>query len=201
MKRYAGAAAIGGIVLALLFHSKPAEHAIVQSDAVVPHFQMRVHQPLARQLVVYVTGAVVRPGLYHLHAGARGVDAIRMAGGLTAQADPAGVNLAEQLEDGEQLTAPRIGERVVATHRTRVRRSAHRRRKRDVAAPVSAVNLNSADVQTLMQLPGIGAQLAQRIIAFREANGPFASVDELADVSGVTPRILDTLAPYLMIAR
>ena len=202
VKRYAGAAAVALVVLALLFHGNRAEHAIVQTDPPAAHFQTSLRPSLDRQIVVYVAGAVVRPGLYRLVPGARGIDAIRAAGGLTSGADPAGVNLAEQLEDGEQITAPRTGERL-STYRTRARRRAHRRHKRGAltAPAIAPADLNSADLETLMQLPGIGEELARRIIAFREANGPFVSLDELADVAGMTPRLIDALTPYLTLTR
>ncbi len=117
-------------------------------------------------------------------------------------ADPAGVNLAEQLEDGEQITAPLVGERIARHSRTAHHRS-HRRRKRTLGAATEIVpiDLNAADAQTLMQLPGIGEELAGRIVAFREANGPFASLDELADVAGMTPHLIDAVTPFVRITR
>jgi len=201
VKRYAGAAVAAAIVIALLLHGKRTQPAVVQFDPAPRTFQRATHRALAQQIVVYVAGSVARPGLYHLAAGSRGIDAVHAAGGLTAQADPAGVNLAEQLEDGEQITAARFGERA-RVRGSHPRGTRHRRHKRSaLTAVVAPVDLNSADAQVLMQLPGIGEELANRIIAFREANGPFASVDELADVAGVTPRTLDAITPYLTLTR
>ena len=203
MKRYLGAAVIVAAVIALLFHPSRTQRAFVQSDATPASFATRFRHARPAEIIVYVAGSVAKPGLYRLAAGSRGVDAIRAAGGLNAQADPAGVNLAEQLEDGEQITAPLVGERRVT--RTRSRRSKHRRHKRAASLAggqaVAAVDLNSADVQMLTQVPGIGEELARRIVAFRATNGPFVSLDELADVAGMTPRLIDSLTAYVTIGR
>jgi competence protein ComEA len=69
------------------------------------------------------------------------------------------------------------------------------------STPSETVDLNSADERTLAGLPGIGPTLAQRIVEFRTLNGPFASVDGLADVAGITPQRLDSLAPLLTAGR
>jgi competence protein ComEA len=86
------------------------------------------------------------------------------------------------------------GPRVRATH-------AHPRRKRAAppARPEASIDLNTADESVLESVPGIGPGLARRIVEYREANGPFASVDELADVSGITPRLQDELADAVVI--
>ncbi|MBV8727715.1 MAG: helix-hairpin-helix domain-containing protein [Candidatus Eremiobacteraeota bacterium] len=203
MKRYLGAAVILAAVIALLFHPSRTQHAFVQSDVTPAPFATHSRHLRPVEIIVYVAGSVAKPGLYRLAAGSRGVDAIRAAGGLKAQADPAGVNLAEQLEDGEQITAPLVGERRLA--RTLRRRAKHRRHKRAPALSdgqsVAPVDLNRADVQMLTQLPGIGEELARRIVAFRATNGPFASLDELADVAGITPRLIASLTAYVTIGR
>lgn len=137
-------------------------------------------------LVVHVVGAVARPGVQHLLTGARVVDALEAAGGATADADLALVNLARPIVDGEQVLVPRVGE----------------------APPVVAgagggpddglVDLNTADAAALAELPGIGEVLAGRIIDFR-AEHPFASVDELGDVSGIGPKLFEQLRPLVRV--
>lgn len=136
----------------------------------------------AAVVLVHVLGAVVQPGLVELRPGARVVDAIAAAGGLTGDADQAGVNLARPVTDGEQLVVPRVGE---------------------VPPPPAAgaggtdgglVNLNTADAAELDTLPRIGPALAARIIDWREANGGFTSVDQLLEVAGIGDAVFAGLA-------
>ncbi|HBS08760.1 MAG TPA: competence protein ComEA [Microbacterium sp.] len=130
-------------------------------------------------LYVHVSGAVNAPGLYVLHADARVVDAVAAAGGLAEDAEATGVNLARPVSDGEQVIVPRVGEAPAAG-----------------PAGVTAdgrVNLNSADEGALDTLPGVGPAIAGRIIEWREANGRFASVDDLLSVSGIGPKMLESL--------
>ncbi|HEX5274537.1 MAG TPA: ComEA family DNA-binding protein [Candidatus Rubrimentiphilum sp.] len=147
----------------------------------------------APALVIYVAGEVRRPGLYRVPPGARANDAVQKAGSFSSAADRAAVNLAEIVQDGEEIRVPRIGESAPRTAR---RRNTTRKKRARVS---TSVDLNSASAGELAQVPGLGATLAQRIVAYRAQNGPFASLDELADVSGFTPRRIDALAQYLVL--
>lgn len=132
-------------------------------------------------LYVHVAGAVRTPGLYLLPAGARVVDAVGAAGGLADDADPAAVNLARPVADGEQLLIPRQGEQPPAA---------------EGAAGAGAdgvVDLNRADLAALDTLPRIGPAIAQRIIDWREEHGPFTSVDDLLAVPGIGEKMLAAL--------
>jgi competence protein ComEA len=139
----------------------------------------------APPLLVHVLGAVTEPGLVELDAGARVVDAVAAAGGFTAEADPAGVNLARPVVDGEQLVVLAIGEvpPPPASGGASV-----------TGAGDGLVHLNTADVAALDTLPRIGPALAQRIIDWREANGPFTSVDQLLDVAGIGDAVFSGLS-------
>jgi competence protein ComEA len=127
--------------------------------------------PSPQPLVVHVSGAVVNPGLYQLPPGSRVQDAIQAAGGLLPEADQEALNLAALLKDGQRVLAPTESQ-AQATTASRL-------------APDAPVDINSASQQALESLPGIGPVLAQRIIAYREANGPFATVEDLQKVDGV----------------
>jgi competence protein ComEA len=148
----------------------------------------------AADAVVYVVGAVARSGLYRIPAGARVNDAIQRAGGLRADADPAAVNLAERVSDGEEIRVLRFGE-TASPARKSTRRPA-RKRVLPAAAPI---DVNAADAQALASIPGIGPTLAARIVEYRRINGPFASLDELADVAGMTQRRIDAISTYVTV--
>jgi competence protein ComEA len=158
------------------------------------------------EVVVYVAGAVARPGIYRLPAGRRVDDALRAAGAAKPDADLIAVNLAAPLHDGEEIAVPQRGVPLRSLGAGRAAPAALDRRGgrrggrvRKPAPPAEPLDLNHADVPALAALPGVGRGLAERIVAFREANGPFASVDELADVAGVTDRRLEALLPYLVV--
>ncbi len=138
-------------------------------------------------LLVHVLGAVTRPGLVELAAGARVVDAVAAAGGFTAEADPAGVNLARPVVDGEQLVVLAIGQVPPPA-------AGGGAPGGNAAASDGVVHLNTADVAALDTLPRIGPALAQRIIDWREANGPFTSVDQLLEVAGIGDAVFSGLA-------
>ncbi len=142
--------------------------------------------PEAGELLVHVSGAVVTPGLVTLSAGARVVDAVAAAGGFTPEADPAGVNLARPLGDGEQLVVPRVGEVPPPASSIGGGGAA-------TGGGAGKVNLNTAPAADLETLPRIGPALAQRIIDWREANGRFSSPDDLRKVAGIGDKIFDGL--------
>ncbi len=131
-------------------------------------------------VVLHVHGAVSEPGIVELPLGSRVVDAIAAARGPTDEADLGAVNLARIVADGEQLYVPRLGEVPAPTAGGGSGPDAQGR-----------VNINTADAAALETLAGVGPALASRIIAWREQNGPFRSVEELTAVSGIGPKTLD----------
>ena len=142
-------------------------------------------------IFVHVLGAVARPGLFELRDGARVMDAIAAAGGLSPEADPAGVNLARIVTDGEQFYVPRQGEAPPGIPAAAGSGGA--------AAPAATVNLNTATLADLDSLPRIGPTMAQRIIDFRTANGRFASVDGLRDVTGIGDKTFEALKDLITV--
>ncbi|MEO8084705.1 MAG: helix-hairpin-helix domain-containing protein [Ardenticatenales bacterium] len=159
--------------------------------------------PTAVHLAVHVTGAVRRPAVVELPAGARVADAISAAGGPADDASPT-LNLAAPLSDGDQVTVPRVGEPAAAAP---VRAADP---VRAAGAPASAgvpsaagsaapIDLNRATAADLDALPGVGPAVAARIIAYRTANGPFRSAEELLSVSGIGERTLERLRPGVVV--
>jgi competence protein ComEA len=143
----------------------------------------RAHAASAAKLVVYVVGAVRRPGLYHLSEGARIADAIARAGGATKRADAAAVNLAAPVADGEQVLVPARLPRAVAIAQG----------VPTPGAPPGPVQLSAATTDQLDALPGIGPTTAQKIVDYRAEHGPFRSVDELDEVPGIGPAKVEQL--------
>lgn len=144
-------------------------------------------------LVVYVAGQVAHPGLYRLHPGDRVADAIRLAGGLRSAADPIAVNLAARLNDGDEVAVAAAGDRARAVHGPR------RSVRKAPAPPDRPVNVNEDDAAALARVPGIGPAIAARIVEVRARDGPFASLDELLDVAGMTPARLERANQYLIL--
>ncbi len=133
------------------------------------------------QLLVHVVGAVRRPGLYRLRDGSRIADAVRRAGGATPKADVALVNLAAPVADGTQVVVPARGPAASAAARA------------SGGAAAGPIHLNSATVEQLDELPGVGPVTAEKIVAYREKHGGFTSVDELDAVPGIGPARLEEL--------
>jgi len=135
------------------------------------------------RLVVDVKGAVRRPGVYRLPAGARTYDAVRRAGGLTRRADRVGVNLAARVVDGGEVIVPERaagGQARLAGAGATGAGGAN-----GAAAAPLALDLNSATAAELEQLDGVGPALAAAIVAYRDEHGGFASIEELDEVSGI----------------
>lgn len=126
---------------------------------------------------VHVHGAVLRPGLYRLALGARVVDLVAAAGGFADDAEQAGVNLARELADGEQVRVPVFGEEPPAGE----------------VSSDGRVNINTADAGALESLPRIGPAIAQRIIAWRDDHGRFTSVEDLRAIPGIGDKMLAAL--------
>ena len=147
----------------------------------------------AAVILVHVLGAVARPGLFELPVGARVVDAVSAAGGFTAAADPAGANLARPLADGEQVYLPAVGETVPGGAGGGSAGGSGAGSGPAAGLPAVKVNLNRATAAELDALPRIGPAMAQRIVDYRSANGPFATIDDLRNVTGIGDKTFDAL--------
>jgi competence protein ComEA len=143
--------------------------------------------PTPSPLVVYVSGAVVAPDVYRLPPGSRVIDALQAAGGLTELADIDGINLAALVQDSQHIRVPYAGERMALPA------------EGDRSTDNGLINLNRATASDLEELPGVGKTLAERIIARRETQGPYRSVDELREVSGIGEKLFNQIAPLVTI--
>ncbi len=158
--------------------------------------------PADRDITVYVSGAVTTPGMYTLKTPARIDDALAQAGGFSDAADRDRVNLAQKLSDGQHVYIPRIGERAsVDMSRTHARSSRPQSRRQSSNASSSypvptdeisadnPLNLNTASKEELMQLKGVGASLAKRILDYRSMRGSFQSKEELLMIAGIGEKL------------
>lgn len=170
--------ALGGRFLVGALQPEPAAEA----PALALDATSVVEEAAAETLVVHVVGAVRHPGLYELPGGSRIDDAIRRAGGARARADLGLVNLAAPVADGQQVLVPsRASPGVPAAGGAAP------------AAPAGPVHLNTATLEQLDELPGVGPVTAGKILAYRNEHGAFQSVDELDAVPGIGPARLEEL--------
>jgi competence protein ComEA len=142
----------------------------------------------AALLVVDVAGEVRRPGVYRVPPGSRVDSAVQQAGGVTSHGEPAAVNLAMPLHDGQQIVVPRRGGAAALAGEGGAGAASGGGSTAAAAAataPAQPISLSTASAQQLETLDGIGPTLAARIVQYRDAHGGFRSVDELRQVSGI----------------
>lgn len=158
----------------------PAHELLVDDDAAGE--AVSVASPsasdAARGVTAYISGAVPSPGVYSAPAGARVHVFVDLAGGLDDEADTSAVNLAAPVTDGSHIVVPRLGEQ---------------------SEEPGMINLNTADVDELDDLPGIGPALAEAIVAWREENGPFTAIEDLLNVPGIGESKLEDVRDRVVI--
>ena len=166
--------------------------------------------PTTEPLRVYVSGAVVAPGVYRLDRGAIWQDALAAAGGPAAGADLGSVNLAHPLADGDEIVVPTLAPAVPQASTPpagdTALSSSPSSGAATAAAPVAPVapagakvNINTASAAELDALPSIGPALAQRIVDYRTSHGPFATTADLTQVSGIGPTTFDKLKDLITV--
>ncbi len=175
-------ALIGAITL---INTRPAPVEIVINPPPPTATALPTNTPAP--LVVYVTGAVMNPEItVSLPVGSRVADAIEQAGGFSDTANQTAVNLADIVRDGMQIHVPLLDTEsdttIIAT---------------PAASGAGIVYINRATIDDLMTLPNIGQVSAERIIAYREANGNFTSLEDLDNVDGIGPSTLARLEPLI----
>ncbi len=138
---------------------------------------------------IHVAGSVRHPGVYELPAGSRVVDAIEAAGGAVGDAVPDGLNLARIVVDGEQVFMP--SEKDVS--KPPLQSGVGNAGAESAAKETAQIDINTAEPGLLDTLPGVGPSTAAKIVAERETNGPFTSIDDLSRVSGIGPKRIEQL--------
>lgn len=164
---------IGGIVF-LVDKRVGDDPPLVVTEADAPISDIRV----------YVTGAVVNPGVYPLNDDSRWADAVIAAGGFTSDANPEAINLARRVKDEDQILVPRAGSAVVAG-----------------AGQAKLININTASEADLMSLPGIGEVRAAGIVASRMSEGTFTSTEELLVRDLIPDSTYDDIVALITVAQ
>ena len=165
-----------------VFMTPPVEVSTSENDAAAQEAEESV-----ATVFVHVAGAVVSPGLYELSEGARIADAIEAAGGLSEGASAESINLAREVADGEQIF---VGSQASAAD---VSGSGEIESQTSSGMRNGKVNLNRASAKELMSLDGVGEATANKIIAYREEQGSFATIDDLKNVSGIGDKKFEAL--------
>ena len=173
---------VGAVVATALFLGGRERAPLIAPPALAA--EAGTPSPVAGTVVVHVAGAVKRPGIYELPAGARIADAIELAGGALPRADLSALNLAEVVTDGQQVLVGARGATAAAP----------------MAAPTTTaalVDLNTADQAALERVPGIGPVKAAAILAYRSEIGSFTDIGQLLEVTGIGAATLESLRPYV----
>jgi competence protein ComEA len=137
---------------------------------------------------VYVTGAVLHPGVVELSANARAEDAVRAAGGCSGEADLERINLAAPLFDGQHLRVPAVGEELPAAVV-----------EEKPAGRSQRININTATVEELDALPGVGEVTATKIVEYRQQHGPFQTIEAIMDVPGIGEAKFDAMRELITV--
>ncbi|WP_252226973.1 helix-hairpin-helix domain-containing protein [Caldicoprobacter algeriensis] len=144
-----------------------------------------------KKIKVYIVGAVRYPGVIEVEEGSRLIDVLELAGGATEEADLERVNLALRVQDEGMYKIPKIGEELSEQNPTVSGTTSEQGQQK--------VNINTADEATLDTLPGIGPSKAKRIIEYREQNGPFKSIEEIKNVSGIGDKTFEQLKDLITV--
>ena len=143
-------------------------------------------------LYVYICGAVKHPDVYQLPEGSRIKDVIQKAGGFSENADQIRVNLAEKVEDGQQIYIPKEGEKVESGVLTDSEQESGNQKE-------AKIDLNTATREQLMTLPGIGASKADAILTYREEHGSFQKIEDLKEISGIKDGVFQKLKDLIIV--
>lgn len=185
----AKAAVVGGILLILvgvggLFSKK--EESVEETELVVTTvLAEKTEVSTTQETVIFVDikGAVKNPGVYQMKVGDRVKDALEAAGGLTEEADSQKVNLAKRLEDQMVIVVPKVGEEAEEIPAGETRNEATKEGK---------VNINTATVEELKTLKGVGEKKAEAIIEYRKKNGSFQTKEDLMKVRGIGKKLFES---------
>lgn len=157
-----------------------------------------------QKIIIHIDGEVLKKGIVEIEEGQRIIDAIEKAGGTTAQADLSKINLAYILEDGQKVYIPKINENYTesyVTDESGLQESINTTngQKETSKKTNKKVNINTASLEELQNLQGIGESIAKRIIEYRKQNGKFSNIEEIKNVSGIGESKFNKIKEYICI--
>lgn len=208
---------IGGIIFYVYGSGSGGEMVEVNNDLAVEETKVQEEESNSdEELIVHITGAVNQEGVYGLKANSRISDAIEKAGGLTDKADIGLINLAYPLEDGMKIKIPFQGEDRSSTNESLevneekqnqmitkesgvTETGKEEKMSNGKTKTTTKVNLNTATLEQLDSLPGIGPAIAQRIIDYRKQHGKFTEIEQLKEVKGIGVSKFEQVKDYLCI--
>lgn len=154
-----------------------------------------------KTIIVHVIGEVENPGVVELEEGSRIIDAIEKAGGKTEEADLSKINLAYIIEDGVQIYVPRIGDDMNTI--TQISEEAGlgiiTQTEKQEDNKTIKININTASLEKLQSLPGVGSSTAQKILDYKKEHGSFKTIEELKNVKGIGDSKFSTLKDYVVV--
>ncbi len=171
--------------------AKKAEEAVVLEEETTLAEAESTETESEEPLCVHVCGSVNQPGVYYLKQGARIHEAVELAGGLTEEADTEYVNLAKEAEDGVQIYIPSKEEVASGT--------VPQEAEAEAASEDGLVNINTAGLDELKTLPGIGDIKAEAIVSYRESAGNFASIEEIMNVAGIKESSYEKIKEHIRV--
>ncbi|MDR3255844.1 MAG: helix-hairpin-helix domain-containing protein [Synergistaceae bacterium] len=231
--------ALFAIFLVVLLHGKFSPMALETDNAAPPTPEFAESSPYpddeyftrpAGNWVVYVTGSVMRPGVYEVPHGSRMNDAVRIAGGFSVRADPEAVNLAEKIEDGVHIRIPQRDATASETVQnnpsgslsivqeppspvdaggatsgapviTRPKNSKNPANDQKSESAPGKIDINSAAAEELQSLPGVGPSISAAIVEYRSANGPFFDTSDLMKVRGIGQKRFEAVRDLITVSR
>lgn len=185
------------IIIIYNFFSSKKNEEINYSNIIISEDESKTENKIEEEIIkVYVTGEVKSPGVIELEGDSRIEDAITLAGEITEKANLSEVNLAYSLEDGQKLYIPSIDDKEEVEYLTTENGENILETNKEGNGKI---NINTASLEKLETLPGVGEALGKRIIEYREENGKFEKIEDLKNVSGIGDKKFESLEEYIVV--
>lgn len=187
------------VILCGIFASLYLVEVTAEEAYVCPKTEISSDTEEANEIIVDIKGAVVNPGIYHLKSNAIVQDVITLAGGLTEDADTSNLNLSKKVTDEMVITVYTHEEVKDLEKQEAIVETGNESKDDDDTTASGLVSINTASLEELMTLPGIGEAKAKSIIQYRENCGKFAKKEDLLNISGIGEKVYAELEAYITI--